>query len=150
MIKKYSFAKDGETKLSPHFKVKEFRCKDKSDTILIDDRLPSILEKIRAHFRSIYPGATINIHSAYRTRSYNKAIGGASGSQHCLGTAIDFSVRIPNDGIVSPLEVYKALNGNLSLTPGKGIILGRHNGGLGKYGTFTHIDVREGASRWTK
>ena len=37
-IKAYSYAKDGNRKLSANFAVKEFRCKDGSDPIFIDDR----------------------------------------------------------------------------------------------------------------
>ena len=36
-IKAYSYAKDGNRKLSANFAVKEFRCKDGSDPIFIDD-----------------------------------------------------------------------------------------------------------------
>ena len=38
-IKAYSLAKDGNKKLSANFAVKEFRCKDGSDPIFIDDEL---------------------------------------------------------------------------------------------------------------
>ena len=34
-VKTYSLKSDGDKQLSPHFKVKEFRCKDGSDKILI-------------------------------------------------------------------------------------------------------------------
>lgn len=49
-IKAYSYAKDGNRKLSANFAVKEFRCKDGSDPIFIDDELVTLLQKIRDHF----------------------------------------------------------------------------------------------------
>ena len=49
-IKAYSYAKDGNRKLSANFAVKEFRCKDVSDPIFIDDELVTLLQKIRDHF----------------------------------------------------------------------------------------------------
>jgi len=43
LVHTYSLAKDGQTKLSTNFSVKEFKCKDGSDTILIDDNLVAAL-----------------------------------------------------------------------------------------------------------
>ena len=36
-IKQYSLAKDGARQLAPGFKVREFRCRDGSDVVMIDD-----------------------------------------------------------------------------------------------------------------
>ena len=77
-IKAYSYAKDGNRKLSANFAVKEFRCKDGSDPIFIDDELVTLLQKIRDHF-----GKSVTITSAYRTAAHNKAVKGATYSQHC-------------------------------------------------------------------
>ena len=38
-IKQYSLAKDGAKQLAPAFKVREFRCRDGSDTIMVDEAL---------------------------------------------------------------------------------------------------------------
>lgn len=72
-IKAYSYAKDGNRKLSANFAVKEFRCKDGSDPIFIDDELVTLLQKIRDHF-----GKSVTITSAYRTAAHNKAVKGAT------------------------------------------------------------------------
>ena len=61
-IKAYSLAKDGNKKLSANFAVKEFRCKDGTDPIFIDDVLVKLLQNIRNHF-----GKAVTITSAYRT-----------------------------------------------------------------------------------
>ena len=122
----YTLARDGNKYVSSHFKVREFRCKDGSDTILIDSKLVTLLEKIRSHF-----GAPITINSGYRTPAYNKKIGGASASQHCKGTAADIVVSG-----YSPSTVYSYCN---QINP---------NGGVGKYNSFTHVDTRGYRARW--
>ena len=61
-IKAYSYAKDGSKALSKNFHVREFKCKDGSDPIFIDDELVALLQKIRDHF-----GKAVNINSAFRT-----------------------------------------------------------------------------------
>ena len=38
-IKQYILKKDGAKQLSPAFRVREFRCRDGTDTILIDEGL---------------------------------------------------------------------------------------------------------------
>lgn len=125
-IRAYSLAKNGETSVSKNFKVREFKCKDGSDTIFIADELVTALQKIRDHF-----GKAVTINSAYRTPTYNKKVGGATYSQHQYGTAADIVVYG-----VSPDTVYIYAD---SILP---------NGGVGKYSTFTHIDVRGTKSRF--
>ena len=46
-IKAYSLAKNGSKKLSANFAVKEFRCKDGTDPIFIDDALVKLLQNIQ-------------------------------------------------------------------------------------------------------
>jgi len=126
-IKVYSKAKDGNKKLSTNFRVKEFACKDGTDPIFIDSDLVAVLQKIRTHF-----GRAVTITSAYRTPPHNQAVGGTTYSQHQYGTAADIKVSG-----VSPKEVAAYAE---RLLPNKG--------GIGKYNTFTHIDVRGACSRW--
>ena len=60
-IKQYSLKKDGAKQLSPAFHVREFRCRDGTDTILIDEGLVVLLQCIREHFGkpvTITSGAT--------------------------------------------------------------------------------------------
>lgn len=80
-------------KISPHFKLSEMACKDGSDKVLYSTELMAKLEELRA-----YGGFTVSINSGYRTPAYNKKIGGASRSQHVLGTAADIVVK--KNGIV--------------------------------------------------
>ncbi len=126
-IKAYSKAKDGNTKLSTNFKVKEFACTDGSDPIFIDSDLVNILQKIRNHF-----GKSVTITSAYRTPGKNKACGGTTYSQHLYGKAADIKIQG-----VAPKTVAAYVE---KLVP--------KSGGIGIYKTFTHIDVRTTKSRW--
>lgn len=95
----YSLKKDGDKYISPHFRVREFRCKDGSDTILISTELVEVLEKLREKL-----GCSININSGYRTKSHNKAVGGSATSKHLKGMASDI-ICIRNGKTVPAKEV---------------------------------------------
>ena len=62
-IKQYSLETDGAKQLAPGFRVREFRCRDGSDTVMIDESLVVLLQCIREHF-----GKAITITSGYRVR----------------------------------------------------------------------------------
>lgn len=88
-IKEYSLKADGSKAVSKNFKVKEFRCKDGSDKILIDvDFVGDKLQKIRDHFN-----VPVTINSAYRTPKYNAKVKGAKASYHLQGRAFDIVVK---------------------------------------------------------
>ena len=80
--------------------------------------------------------APIRINSAYRSPEHNQAIGGSSRSQHMLGKAADIVI----DGY-TPEQVATALD---KLMEG-GFIT---KGGIGRYNTFTHFDIRGYEARW--
>lgn len=82
-----SKSKNGNKNIAKNFKLKEFACQDGSDTILYDTVTVGYLQKIRDHF-----GKPVNITSAYRTPTHNKAVGGAAGSLHVQGKAVDFYI----------------------------------------------------------
>jgi len=125
MFKKKPTLKAGY--LSENFTVKEFMCKgtETLPTQGIDPKLLELLEHIRAHF-----DAPVKINSGYRSPSHNAKIGGAKGSYHVKGMAADIVVK----GVPAS-KVYDYLNTT-------------HNGGVGRYKRFTHVDVREGKARW--
>lgn len=133
----YSAAKDGDKKLSPHFRVKEFSCHDGTDKVKVSPETIRLLECIRKHY-----GYPVVIISGYRTPSWNRRVGGVANSRHVVGDAADLVVRIPNGGTVSPLEVYRAID------TGKVAGIDPKKIGLGKYRTFLHIDSRGTKARW--
>lgn len=123
----YDVRKEGNLKLSKNFTVREFACSDGSPIVLVDTRLVSVIQKIRA-----IVDEPVYINSAYRTYSHNKKVGGAPYSQHMYGTAAD--IRLGSGDVK---KLYNAAT----------VALGDF-GGLGLYKTFVHVDVREGRSRW--
>lgn len=126
-LKAYSVAKDGTSYISKNFRVREFACKDGSDPIFIDNELVSVLQQIRDHF-----GKAVTITSAFRTASHNKKVGGATYSQHLYGKAADIKVSGVAASVVADFAE--------TLMPS--------TGGVGRYSTFTHVDVRKVKSRW--
>ena len=126
-LKAYSVAKDGATYISKNFRVREFRCQDGSDVVFIESDLVDILQKIRDHF-----GKAVTINSAFRTFSHNKKVGGATYSQHLYGKAADIKVSGVAPSVVADFAE--------TLMPS--------TGGIGRYSTFTHVDVRKVKSRW--
>ncbi len=123
-----SMAQEGGKNLSPHFKVREFACADGSDAVFVAEELVSVLEKIRTHFQK-----AVIVTSAYRTPAHNKAVGGEERSQHLYGLAADIVVR---DTRAKDVADYAET-------------LLKHTGGIGRYATFTHVDVRGSKSRWS-
>lgn len=117
---------------SPHFKLSEFRCKDGTEVPQMYysncQKLMGLLEEIR--FKCGNKPITIN--SGYRTAVYNRKCGGANNSQHLYAAAADITVAG-----VAPSKVYAICN-----------TLVGSRGGVGKYNTFTHVDVRGYKARW--
>jgi hypothetical protein len=114
-------------RLSANFTEAEFRCRC-CGTLPpggVSPELVAALQGIRDRYN-----AAVTINSGYRCVKHNRAVGGSANSQHIHGTAADFVVRG-----VSPLQVHKDLDATWG-------------GGLGKYNSFTHIDVRPNRARW--
>lgn len=121
MVKKYSLIEDGDINVAPNFKIKEFKCKDGSDTIMLDSSFVlNKLQAIRTHFNK-----PVHINSAYRTEAYNKKIGGAKNSYHTKGMAFDI--------VISGVD----LNEICKFAQSIGV------NGIIRYNTFVHVDARE-------
>lgn len=125
----YSYKYAAEKRLSPHFRVREFHSKhDPTDVVKVDERLLTLLERIRAHV-----GAPVHINSGYRSPEYNRTLKNASPrSQHCNGKAADIWV----EG-VTPKQIAEIAECYLG-----------SSGGIGIYKNFTHVDVRTSCARW--
>ena len=123
--------------ISKNFRWEEFTCRCGCEMpnqvqINIQVLVSVLLQPIRKQL-----GRAIHIGSGYRCKKHNKAIGGAKYSQHKEGTAADIVVRG-----MEPACVYSLLDEHLS----------NHykSSGLGKYPSFTHVDLRKSTShaRW--
>tara|TARA_B110000027_G_scaffold102215_1_gene108132 strand:- start:119 stop:514 length:396 start_codon:yes stop_codon:yes gene_type:complete len=125
-------------KITENFNRREFDCKcgcEMPSSVFYEiEELANELQVIRDHFK-----APIQINSAYRCPSHNKAIGGVSNSQHVLGKASDIVIKgYTPDEVADELEVMIE---DECLFP-------FHLGGIGRYNTFTHIDIRPSKARW--
>lgn len=134
MTQIYSLAQDGHRYLTAHFRVREFACRDGSDTILIHPHLPPLLQAVRDYF-----AAPVHITSGYRTPAWNQRVGGEKNSYHLRGMAADIRV----DGY-TPQTVFDTIDHGL--VPGVdptqiGLGLYNHQG-------FVHLDCRGRRARW--
>lgn len=111
----------GNEKISEHFKVKEFACKDKTPILFINTDLVGLLEKIRNHYNT-----PVIINSGYRTYMWNKKVNGAEKSYHMMGLAADIRVK----GVPCKDVALKASE-----------LLGK-TGGVICYTNFVHVDIR--------
>lgn len=120
-IKAYVMETQGNVKITNHFRVKEFACKDNTPIVFVDEYLAIILDIARDKI-----GKPITITSGYRTVSHNAKVGGAKYSYHTRGMAAD----IRADGI-KPKELAKVLD---KIVPNScGIIV---------YDNWVHFDTR--------
>ena len=124
-------------RLSEHFSDDEFRChcREKGHDgpefcggkVWVSPTLVLQLETLRARLG----GHAITINSGCRCQAYNATLpGSASSSRHILGAAADIVVEgVPPDEVADEAERMGF-------------------GGVGRYDTFTHVDVREQRGRW--
>lgn len=123
--------------LSRHFSRHEFRCTGCRGRVCphgynggrgmdtVDAALLRILDTVRDYF-----GRPVHVNSGFRCVQRNAEVGGASASQHLQGRAADIVVSG-----VPPSKVYAFLDT-------------WHDGGLGNYPTFTHVDTRNKRERF--
>jgi len=140
MVRTYSYSKDKDKYLSTHFQVKEFRSFNNStntlttDTILIDDNLVIMLEKLYDYLDREYQIKSIIINSGYRNLEFELSLaGGTRNSKHLQGKGVDIVVNKKSGGVVDPKLVTVAAE-----TVGFN--------GIGYGGSYTHVDVRDNKS----
>jgi hypothetical protein len=156
-----------DLKVSPHFTLGQFLCKQLSvwpkymllrPQLLL--KLELILQRLNQHG---IRADSIEVMSGYRTPWYNREIGNrTASSRHLYGGAADIFVDVnPRDGIMDDLNGdgksskadAKYLVG-LFDTWSKTAAWRRHAGGLSAYGKtlshgpFVHIDARGYPARW--
>ena len=114
-------------RLSEHFDRREFACRCGCGFDTVDVALLELLERVRGHF-----GQPVRVLSGCRCEAHNRAIGGARHSRHLWGQAADIDVLG-----VHPDDVADWLEGEMA-----------GYGGLGRYDSWTHMDVRSTLARW--
>ncbi len=115
-----------DVNLAPNFRLAEFQCKH-CGAVKIDPELVRRLQTMREEI-----GKPIIINSGYRCPTHNKAVGGASNSQHLYGRAADIVCPgLTTAQLYTVAEKYFA------------------DGGLGRYAGYVHVDVRGTKARWT-
>lgn len=125
-IKAYIMDEQANDKITEHFKVKEFACKDGSPIVFVDEYLAVLLDILRETIKK-----PVIITSGYRTPEHNKKVGGAKYSYHMRGMAADIIVKD-----MAPKDVAKELN---KLAPKScGIIV---------YKSWVHFDTRNNKYR---
>jgi hypothetical protein len=155
-----------ETLLSPHFKLKQFVCKQEGGYpkyVVLEERLLLKLEFLLGKANQEgYQCETFSIMSGYRTPYYNKCIGNVKYSCHLWGKAADIFIdENPKDGMMDDLNrdfrvdyrdatrfssLVEKLHKETSYRP--------FLGGLASYkstsshGPFVHVDVRGFLARW--
>jgi uncharacterized protein YcbK (DUF882 family) len=124
MVQTYYLSK-GDKQLSKNFWLSEFKCKDGSDKILIDDKLIRLLQELRNSLK-----APVHIISGYRTPSHNAKVGGKKNSQHLKGKAVDITA--------------------IGYSPKQLIVYAKAVGftGIGLYDEFVHVDTRLFKASW--
>jgi len=155
-----------ETLIAPHFKLKQFLCKQEGDYpkyLVLQERLLVKLELILERVnRKGYYCETFAIMSGYRTPYYNEVIGNVKYSRHLWGGAADIFIdENPKDGMMDDInrdgkmdyrdaailyDITDELYGKSWYRP--------FVGGLAQYkktyshGPFVHVDVRGFRARW--
>lgn len=108
----------------PHFAPREFACKS-TGFVLIQPRLLDALEEMRAKV-----GGPLVVFSGYRSAKHNTDVGGAKNSQHTYGKAAD--IRAEPHGVDRLIAAARSID---------------EIRGIGRYGSFVHVDVRSGPRR---
>tara|TARA_Y100000310_G_scaffold317410_1_gene370267 strand:+ start:679 stop:1083 length:405 start_codon:yes stop_codon:yes gene_type:complete len=127
--------------ITQNFSRSEFACNCCGE-LELDFDLPIQLQKVHEALSASLGGRRIriNINSGYRCPKHNTAVGGSTRSQHLSGKAADIECFVLNDGgdwqRIHPDEVAVRAEEFF------------HDGGLGYYNTFTHVDTRGRRARW--
>jgi hypothetical protein len=128
-------------RLSRHFVVEEFDCKDGTK---VRPREYAGLEYLCRQFlepmRRKYGACTV--HSGFRTRRHNANVGGEDGSYHIYpdhdgndqAVDVSFARGTPSQWHATANSIRKRKRAG--------------RGGLGLYRTFIHMDIRDYAANW--
>ena len=116
--------KTNNIKISRHFNLQEFQCPC-CKRVILNSELLGKLVKLRLLIKE-----PIYINSGYRCLTENTKVGGVKKSYHLFGMAADISVHT----LSIPDLLEFAIKAKFT--------------GIGVYGTFLHLDVRQKKARW--
>jgi hypothetical protein len=156
---------NADTRVTPHFKLKQFICKQQESYphyVVLNEELLLKLELILERVNQLgYPAETLHVMSGYRTPYYNKAIGNVQYSLHQWGRAADIFVDDDENGVMDDLSkdgksdvkdaiVLRDLIQQLfsekryaHLAGGVGLY-----GATAAHGPFVHVDARGYSAKW--
>jgi len=121
--------------LTKNFHIDEFKCHD--GVPVPEEMYPNVLELAEnLQVLRLILNKPIRIISGYRHPEYNRKIGGARKSQHMQAKAADIKVRGMEPKDVADVVDKAMKSGHLK------------KGGVGRYISFTHIDIRGNNARW--
>ena len=154
-----------DTRLSEHFTLRQFLCKQESGYpkyVVLKESLLVLLEGlVQAVQQAGYPVDTFGVISGYRTSYYNRRIGNVPNSRHVYGDAMDLFVDMDGDGNMDDLNgdgqnnradvdtLYQIVE-RFKQQPKNRLLAG----GVGRYykashhGGFVHLDARGFRARW--
>lgn len=121
------YMKNENERLSQHFSVSDFACRDGSAEVPVDGNLVELLELLYS-FLDI---SKIKICTGYRSVSYAHRIGREKDFLHCEGKAADIICYGKNNEIIPSRTVLCALQA-----------LGHRGGAAYASPEMTHVDVR--------
>ena len=121
--------------LTKNFNLSEFQCKCGCEMPdFVKKNVKELAKDLQVIRDKVGIGFTPN--SAYRCPKHNQIIGGVKTSQHLKGKAADINIK----GI-EPSEVADLVE---DLMKTEAIT----KGGVGRYNSFTHVDIRGTNARW--
>ena len=121
--------------LTKNFNLSEFQCKCGCEMPdFVKKNVKELAKDLQVIRDKVGVGFTPN--SAYRCPEHNASIGGVKSSQHLKGKAADINIK----GI-EPSEVADLVE---DLMKTEAIT----KGGVGRYNSFTHVDIRGTNARW--
>jgi len=121
--------------LTKNFNISEFQCKCGCEMPeFVKKNVEELAKDLQVIRDKVGVGFTPN--SAYRCPKHNTIIGGVKTSQHLKGKAADINIK----GI-EPSEVADLVE---DLMKTEAIT----KGGVGRYNSFTHVDIRGNNARW--
>lgn len=122
-------------KLTQNFSKEEFDCSSGAE---MPKEVLNNVQKLANQLQALrnVVGKPIKINSGYRSPEWNTKSGGVKTSQHLLGKAADIVIEGMSTDDVAHLIEQMIESGDML------------QGGLGRYNTFTHYDIRKTKARW--